>query len=80
MEIDVGTTTTLTQKAVEEEERDFISTDNIPTPQVLSRYRLAGHFTSTAIKAVLAKCTPGVNCKDLCQLGDETILAQVLLI
>jgi methionine aminopeptidase len=58
-------------------EQDVLSTDNIPTAQVLSKYRLAGHFCSVAIKSVIAKCLPGVNCTELCQLGDEGILSQV---
>jgi len=68
MDLDVSTET----------EQDVLSTDNLPTPEVLSKYRLAGHFCSVAIKAVLAKCAAGVNCTELCQLGDETILSQVL--
>jgi methionine aminopeptidase len=58
-------------------EPNVLSTDNIPTAQVLSKYRLAGHFCSVAIKSVLAKCLPGVNCTELCQIGDEGILSQV---
>jgi len=67
MELDVSTET----------EQDILSTDNQPTPEVLSKYRLAGHFCSVAIKAVLAKSGPGVNCSELCHFGDETILSQV---
>jgi hypothetical protein len=58
-------------------EQDVLSSDNQPTPETLSKYRLAGHFCSVAIKAVVAKCLPGTNCTNLCQLGDDTILAQV---
>jgi methionine aminopeptidase len=58
-------------------EPNVLSTDNIPTAQVLSKYRLAGHFCSVAIKSVLAKCLPGVNCTELSQIGDEGILSQV---
>lgn len=60
-------------------EQDVLSSDNQPTPETLSKYRLAGHFCSVAIKAVIAKCLPGTNCTTLCQLGDDTILAQVFL-
>lgn len=67
MELDVSTKT----------EQDVLSTDNLPTPEVLSKYRLAGHFCSVAVKAVLGKCVPGINCTELCQLGDEAILSQV---
>jgi hypothetical protein len=69
--------TTMEVDVVTEAEQDILSTDNLPTPSVLSKYRLAGHFCSIAIKSVLAKCVPGINCKELCQLGDETILSQV---
>ena len=58
-------------------EQDILAVDNQPTPEVLSKYRLAGHFCSVAIKAVISRCVPGVNCKELCQLGDDTIFAQV---
>jgi methionine aminopeptidase len=61
----------------QESEVDVLSSDNQPTPEVLSKYRLAGHFCSIAIKSVIAKCVPGANSAELCQLGDETILAQV---
>jgi hypothetical protein len=64
----------------QETEVDVLSSDNQPTPEVLSKYRLAGHFCSIAIKSVIAKCVPGANCTELCQLGDETILAQVYFI
>jgi hypothetical protein len=64
----------------QETEVDVLSSDNQPTPEVLSKYRLAGHFCSVAIKSVIAKCVPGANCTALCQLGDETILAQVYFI
>jgi methionine aminopeptidase len=67
MEVDVITST----------EHDMLSVDNMPTPQVLSKYRLAGHFCSTAIKAVIEQCVPGANTTQLCQFGDEAILAQV---
>ena len=58
-------------------EHDVLSTDNLPTPEVLSKYRLAGHFCSVAIKSVVANCHPGATCVSLCQLGDEGILSQV---
>jgi methionine aminopeptidase len=59
------------------EEVDILSTDNLPTPTVLSKYRLAGHFCSIAIKAVIGRCIPGANVAELCNLGDEGILSQV---
>jgi methionine aminopeptidase len=59
-------------------EQDVLSVDNLPTPSVLSKYRLAGHFCSVAIRTVLQQCIPGATCKDLCNVGDEAILAQVL--
>jgi methionine aminopeptidase len=62
---------------VAEENEDVLSTDNLPTAEVLSKYRLARHFTLLAVQAVLAKCVPGVNASELCQIGDATILAQV---
>jgi len=58
-------------------EQDVLSQDNEPTPSVLSKYRLAGHFCSTAIRSVLQQCLPGANCRDLCVVGDEAILSQV---
>jgi hypothetical protein len=58
---------------------DVLSQDNQPTPQVLSKYRLAGHFCSVAIRNVLARCVAGVNCSELCQIGDDAILEQVQL-
>jgi methionine aminopeptidase len=61
-------------------EQDVLSTDNLPTADVLSRYRLAGHFCSVAIKSVIASCRPGVNCTELCELGDEGILTQVRIL
>lgn len=61
----------------QEGEVDVLSSDNQPTPEVLSKYRLAGHFCSVTIKSVIAKCIPGANSTELCQHGDETILAQV---
>jgi len=67
MEVDVITST----------ERDILSIDNTPTPQVLSKYRLAGHFCSAAMKAVIEQCVAGANCTRLCQFGDEVIVAQV---
>jgi len=67
MEVDVITST----------EHDILSVDNTPTPQVLSKYRLAGHFCSTAMKAVIQQCVPGANCTQLCQFGDEVIVGQV---
>jgi len=67
MEVDVITTT----------EPDILSVDNAPTPQVLSKYRLAGHFCSTAMKTVIQQCVAGANCRHLCQFGDELIVAQV---
>jgi methionine aminopeptidase len=67
MDLDVSTAT----------EQDVLSTDNLPTPEIVSKYRLAGHFCSVAMKAVLAKCVAGINCKELCHFGDETILSQV---
>ena len=66
MEVDVITTT----------EPDILSVDNAPTPQVLSKYRLAGHFCSTAMKTVIQQCVAGANCRHLCQFGDELIVAQ----
>jgi hypothetical protein len=60
-------------------EQDVLSTDNIPTAEVLSKYRLAGHFCSIAIKTVVAKCLAGVHCTELSQLGDDAILSQVRL-
>ena len=68
MEIDV----------VGQKEEDILTTDNQQTPKVLSKYRLAGHFCSVAIKSVIARCVPGVNCTELGQLGDEAILSQVV--
>ena len=59
-------------------EQDVLSSDNQPTPEILSKYRLAGHFCSVAIKAVIAKCVPGTNPTALCQIGDDAILAQVI--
>ena len=67
MEVEVITST----------EHDMLSIDNTPTAQVLSKYRLAGHFCSTAIKAVIQQCVPGANTTQICHFGDETILAQV---
>jgi len=58
-------------------EKDLLSQDNQPTPEVLSKYRLAGHFCSVAIQSVLARCVADVNCTELCQIGDERILSQV---
>jgi len=58
-------------------EQDVLSSDNQATPETLSKYRLAGHFCSVAMKAVVAKCVPGASCATLCQIGDDTILAQV---
>jgi len=63
---------------IAESEQDVLSSDNQPTPETLSKYRLAGHLCSVAIKAVIAKCLPGTSCTTLCQLGDDTILTQVL--
>ena len=71
-------TSTMQVDVVTETEQDMLSTDNIATPSVLSKYRLAGHFCSVAMKVVLSKCLPGTNSAELCQLGDETILAQVV--
>lgn len=62
---------------VTDKEHDKLSIDNLPTPEVLSKYRLAGHFCSVAIKSVIARCLPGANCAELCHLGDEMILSQV---
>ena len=70
MEVDVASTE-------REGEHHLLSTYNLPTAEVLSKYRLAGHFCSVALKAVLASCVSGVNCIELCQLGDEAILSQV---
>jgi len=61
----------------EDNEQDILSSDNQPTPETLSKYRLAGHLCTDAIKAVIAKCLPGTSCTTLCQLGDDTILTQV---
>jgi methionine aminopeptidase len=71
---------TMEIELVAEQEVDVLTVDNVASPQVLSKYRLAGHFCSVAIKAVLAKCVAGANCAELCQLGDETILAQVFAV
>jgi hypothetical protein len=59
-------------------EQDVLSQDNQPTPSVLSKYRLAGHFCSVAMGTVLQQCVAGANCRDLCVVGDEAILSQVL--
>ena len=61
-------------------EQDVLSEDNVPTPSVLSKYRLAGHFCSVAIRTVLQHSVAGANCKDLCIIGDEAILSQVYLV
>ena len=58
-------------------EQDVLSQDNQPTAELLSKYRLAGHFCSVAIQNVIARCVVGVNCVDLCQIGDQLILSQV---
>jgi methionine aminopeptidase len=63
-----------------DKDQDILTTDNLPSPEVLSKYRSAGHFCSLAIKSVIARCVPGANCTELCQLGDETIIAQARLI
>ena len=62
----------------DDSEQDVLSFDNQPTPETLSKYRLAGHLCTDAIKAVIAKCLPGTSCTILCQLGDDTILIQVV--
>lgn len=58
-------------------EQDVLTIDNQPTPSVLSKYRLSGHFCSVATRTVLERCVPGANCRDLCVIGDEAILSQV---
>lgn len=70
-------TSTMEVDVIAPTEHDMLSVDNMPTPQVLSKYRLAGHFCSTAIKAVIQQCVQGANTAQLCQFGDEAILAQV---
>ena len=62
---------------VEGQEEDKLTIDNTPTPDVLSKYRLAGNFCSIAIKSVLSQCVPGANCAELCRIGDVAILSQV---
>ena len=62
---------------IADSEQDVLSSDNQPTPETLSKYRLAGHLCTVAMKAVIAKCLPGTACTTLCQLGDDTILTQV---
>ena len=68
---------TMEMEVVTETQQDVLTTDNIASPEVLSKYRLAGHFCAVAIQSIIAQCVPGADCAQLCQLGDETILAQV---
>jgi curved DNA binding protein len=58
----------------EEEQVDSLEAPTIDTPEVVTKYRLAGEMANDVIRQVVAKLVPGASVIDVCKFGDDLIL------
>eukprot|EP01061_Rhynchopus_euleeides_P045748 TRINITY_DN8370_c0_g1_i1.p1 TRINITY_DN8370_c0_g1~~TRINITY_DN8370_c0_g1_i1.p1 ORF type:complete len:451 (+),score=219.86 TRINITY_DN8370_c0_g1_i1:94-1446(+) len=49
--------------------------ENIQTPSVMERYKIAANFTQEVLQKLVEECVPGASTRELCKSGDERIEA-----